>query len=353
LTILTIASIAQPRELAFSPNGDLFVGTTGTAVYVVPNAEGVAHAGTPRVFATISDAPAAGITFSQTNCSIYVGTQHGVYRIPYVLGDLKARAAPIKVASVRTGSIVGGDNHITTSVAAAGYALYASVGSSCNACTEKDPTRATIQQMTLSGSGMAAKAVHIRNAIALAINPNTGTLWAGGAGQDALPLGHPYEYFDAVSIRSGVVNYGWPICEENQRAYVSGANCSAQAIPRIEFPAYETIIGAAFVPRTISGTYALPSAYAGGLFVAMHGSWHAQNGIPIAPPRVAFVRMTLDQPASAVNWISPTTQWTDVVRGFQTSSGSRIGRPTGVAIGPSGDLFVGDDQTGRIYRIRP
>ncbi|MBV9737347.1 MAG: hypothetical protein JO177_04175 [Candidatus Eremiobacteraeota bacterium] len=33
--------------------------------------------------------------------------------------------------------------------------------------------------------------------------------------------------------------------------------------------------------------------------------------------------------------------------------GSRIGRPTGVAVGPQGDLFVADDQTGNIYRIRP
>ena len=34
-------------------------------------------------------------------------------------------------------------------------------------------------------------------------------------------------------------------------------------------------------------------------------------------------------------------------------AGSRIGRPTGVAVGPQGDLFVADDQTGNIYRIRP
>jgi glucose/arabinose dehydrogenase len=200
---------------------------------------------------------------------------------------------------------------------------------------------------------MTAKAVHIRNAIALTINPNTGTLWTGVAGQDALPLHHPYEFFDAVSIRSGVVNYGWPACEEDHHAYVTGANCSTQAVPRVEFPAYETIIGAAFVPSVNAGTYALPPAYSGGAFVAMHGSWHALNGIPIAPPRVAFVRMSGDLPASAVNWSSPTTQWVDVVRGFQTSTGTRIGRPTGVAIGPRGDLFVSDDYAGRIYRIRP
>ncbi|MGH8165553.1 MAG: hypothetical protein ACREP1_14600 [Rhodanobacteraceae bacterium] len=30
-----------------------------------------------------------------------------------------------------------------------------------------------------------------------------------------------------------------------------------------------------------------------------------------------------------------------------------MGRPTGIAVGPLGDLFVADDQTGAIYRIRP
>jgi|SRR5579884_347484 len=350
LTIATIATVSGARELAFAPNGDLFVGTRYSSIYVVPNADGAAHAGTARVYAAIADAPDSGIAFSKANCSIYVGAQHGVYRIPYVLGDLRARSTPVKIASVRTG---GGDDHTTTSVAATATTLYASIGSSCNACTETDPTRATVQQMPLSGSGMTAKAVHVRNAIALTVNPNTGTLWAGGAGQDTLPAGHPYEFFDAVSSRSGVVNYGWPKCEENRRAYVAGASCSTVAIPLVEFPAYETIIGAAFVPRTNTGTYALPAQYSDGAVVAMHGSWHTANGTYVAPPRVSFVRMNGDVPATAVNWSSPATQWTDILRGFQTSSGTRIGRPTGVAIGPRGDLFVADDRTGRIYRIRP
>jgi glucose/arabinose dehydrogenase len=60
-----------------------------------------------------------------------------------------------------------------------------------------------------------------------------------------------------------------------------------------------------------------------------------------------------DVPAAAVNWSSPITQWVDVVRGFQTSSGTRIGRPAGAAVGPRGDLFVADDYAGKIYRIRP
>ncbi len=200
---------------------------------------------------------------------------------------------------------------------------------------------------------MTARATHIRNSIGLAVNPSTGILWAGDAGQDDLPSGHPYEFLDPVGTRGGVPDYGWPKCEENHQNYGSGASCSNQTVPLIEFPAYQTIIGLTIVPAHNGGAFALPSQYNGGAFVAMHGSWHQNGGVPVAPPRVAFVPLVGDAPAGAVNWNDPTTQWRDIVSGFQTSSGQRVGRPTGVAIGPQGDLFVADDLTGNIYRIRP
>jgi glucose/arabinose dehydrogenase len=41
------------------------------------------------------------------------------------------------------------------------------------------------------------------------------------------------------------------------------------------------------------------------------------------------------------------------VSGYGTqSSTSYIGRPTGIAVGINGSLFVADDSTGNIYRIR-
>jgi|SRR5579884_1676864 len=343
-----VGNVAGARELAFSPNGDLFVGTTGSAVYIVANAE--AQAAFPRVFADIGQRKASGVALSLQSCALYVGATSGVYRIPYTIGDRTAQSPPVKIASVRT---AGGDDHDTTTVAVSGNTLFASVGSSCNACVETDPTRATIQQMHLDGTGMSSRAVNIRNAIALAVNPATGTLWAGDAGQDALPQGHPYEFFDGVTMHAGVADYGWPNCEENRVAYTSGADCSRAVIPAVEFPAYQTIIGAAFYPANVSGAYAFPQQYRGGAFVAMHGSWHASGGVPVAPPRVAFVPMSGDSPRTAVNWSLPTAQWTDFISGFQHADGTRGGRPTGVAVGPQGSLFVADDQTGAIYRIRP
>jgi glucose/arabinose dehydrogenase len=347
-----VARVNGARELAAAPNGDLLVGTDGTRVYVVQNAEG--QAANPAVFADLGDSPAAGVALSLAapNCALYVGTEFGIYRIPYTIGDPRAHAAPVKIASVRPD---GGGDHNTTSVAIAKGVLYASVGSSCDACAQSDPTRATIQQMHLDGSSMTAKAVHVRNAIALAVNPATQTLWAGGAGQDALPQGHPYEFFDGVTLHSGVANYGWPDCEENRHAYRSGANCSDDVVPLVEFPAYETITGAAFYPQNQTGAYAFPAAYRGGAFIAMHGSWHTNStGAYAAPPRVAFVAMNGDTPQKTVNWSDPGAQSSDFISGFQLADGrTRLGRPTGITVGPSGSVFVADDQTGNIYRIRP
>ena len=356
--IQVIANVGDARELAALPNGDLLVATNDT-LYIVPNAESSGAAGAPVAFAHFNDTPAVGVTFVQSSCTIYVGAQHGIYEIPYHDGQLSG--TPVQIASVRTGSIsptTDGDVHVTTSVAFAGGMLYASVGSSCNSCTEVDPTRASIQVMNPNGSNMTTRATRIRNGIALAVNPVTGTLWAGGAGQDSLPVGHPYEYFDPVSLHPGVADYGWPQCEENQVAYASGANCSSTVVPRVEMKAYSTIIGAAFYPQNLHGSYAFPSSYAGGAFLAAHGSWHDPNagGVPCASPaQVVFVAMNGDTPVTPVNWSDPTAQDQGFVTGFQTGcyASNRIGRPTGVTIGAKGSLFVGDDQNGLIYRIRP
>ena len=90
---------ARARELAVAPNGDLFVGTNGDAIYVVPDAQGTA--GAPRAFATFDDSPMAGVFLAGD--TLYAGGQFGVYRMPYRSGDREAREKPQKIASVRPG----------------------------------------------------------------------------------------------------------------------------------------------------------------------------------------------------------------------------------------------------------
>ncbi len=345
-TIEIIAHVPHARELTMESNGDLFVGTEDNTVYLIPNVE--IEPSPARPFVKIEDKPVASVAIDEQHSFMYVGSQFGVYRMAFQTGDLSSRDDSLeKIADVRTSG--KSRDHITTTLALTDGSLFASVGSSCNNCQpELDATRATIQQMKLDGKDMAPKATHIRNAIALAVNPASGVLWAGVAGQDELAKGHPYEIFDDITDRPGTVDYGWPFCYEDQKA-IGSHDCSKAAVPHVIFPAYETPIGATFYPLAAKGRYAFPASYDGGAFVALHGSWHT----PLVPPRVVFVPFEHGQPKIPVNWNDPSAQWTEVVGGFQKPDGERIGRPTGVAIGIEGSLFVSDDQTGNIYRIRP
>jgi glucose/arabinose dehydrogenase len=339
-----IAHINGARELAVAANGDLFVGTNGSAVDVVAGAQTTPAA--PATFVRLDDRPVAGVTID--GGTMYIGAQFGVYALPFAAGDRTARTTPRKIATVRPSGIAR--DHVTTSVAVARGRLYASVGSSCNNCQpDLDPTRATIQQMQLDGSAITPKAEHIRNAIALTTNPQTGALWAGVAGQDELAHGHPYEIVDDISAHPGVADFGWPYCYEDRKAVTPAHDCSTAAVPRIVMPAYETPIGAAFYPATLAGAFVFPPRYRGGLFVTLHGSWH----LPPVPPRVVFIPMHGDEPQTPVDWNDPTAQWHEFLGGFQQPDGSRIGRPTGIAVGTDGSLFVADDDSGTIYRIRP
>lgn len=334
-----VAGVPGARELALAPDGALFAGTTGGDIYVIPHAS--AHAGAPHVFASFDDSPAAGVAFD--GGYLYVGTEHAVWRVPYHSGDLHARSAPEKLASVRTGSPPAGsdgDVHTTTSVAAWHGHVFASVGSSCNECAETDQTRATIGEVRNGHYVVIAR--RIRNAIALAVDPASGHLWAADAGQDELPPGHPYEFFDDVSAHRAPVDYGWPFCyEQHNRKPGTRENCDRVAIPLVIFPAYETPIGAVFAN--------------GGAYVTLHGSWHGpRQGISgFRPPRVVFIPMRGDSPAHAVNWSDPQSQWTTFAGGYQEGgSSTRSGRPTGITVGPHGTLYLADDMTGSVYRIR-
>ena len=356
--ISTIAQVPQARELAALPNGDLLVGSQSRSVYLVPNAE-AAQPGAALTFATAPDDLAAGVAFSTARCEIFIATEHGVYATAYASGQ-RAAGRLRKIVDVRTGSVAphsDGDVHSTTSVAFSDQTsrLYVGVGSSCNACVEVDATRASIFEMSPTGGDVVKRATRIRNAIALTVDPQDGTLWAGDAGQDSLPFGHPYEILDAVTAHAGLADYGWPECEENRTPYTAGVNCSKTVAPLAVLPAYSTIVGATFYPRDQRGAFVFPPAYRGALFAAAHGSWHATPNRTTfaAPPQVVTFAMRAGRPAIPVDWHDPHAQWRAFVGGFQQGERDRVGRPTGLAVGAEGSLFVADDSAGAIYRIRP
>ncbi|TAM73751.1 hypothetical protein EPN44_12935 [bacterium] len=343
-TATAIAHVDGARELAVAPNGDLFVGTDGEDVYVVERAEAPAP-GVTRVFVHIADAPVAGVLLADN--ALFVGGQFHVWSVPFRTGDRKPEAAPKAIAHVRTSGRAR--DHLTTTLAFSKGMLYASVGSSCDACMpELDDTRATVQAMEPNGHGVHPVAVRIRNAIALAADPVTGNVWAGVAGQDELEHGHPYEIFDPITAHRAPADYGWPVCVDDRKPVRPGFDCSQVVVPRVVFPAYTTPIGAVFYQPRPGGLHPFPREWSDGAFVTLHGSWHR----PLVPPLVTYVPMARDAPLRAVAWSDPTRQWREFAGGFQDANGTRSARPTGIAEGPEGDLFLSDDQSGTIWRIR-
>ena len=161
---------------------------------------------------------------------------------------------------------------------------------------------------------MSTRATRLRNAIGLIVNPDTGTLWAGGAGQDNLPLGHPYEFFDAVTaarrrrrLRLAEVR-GEPATPMARRRLLGTVAPHRRAARLLDDHRR-----ASSIPTAQTGKHAFPAAYRG-LYLTGHGSWHMTGNIYYTPPRVAFVAMNGDAPATPVDWSDPSKQWTRVRR---------------------------------------
>lgn len=77
-----VQSIEDTRELVAAPNGDLFVGTAGQDVYILPHADAAGPAGEPRVFAHFDDSLATGVAFAGD--ALYVGTQFATLAHPHI-----------------------------------------------------------------------------------------------------------------------------------------------------------------------------------------------------------------------------------------------------------------------------
>ena len=87
-----------------------------------------------------------------------------------------------------------------------------------------------------------------------------------------------------------------------------------------------------------------PVRYRNGVFIAFHGSWnrapYSQGGY-----NVVYQGLSGDKASGACEIFA------DGFAGADKSPGKAAHRPSGVAVGPDGALYVADDVAGRIYRI--
>ena len=151
-----------------------------------------------------------------------------------------------------------GGGHSTRTILFANGKMYVAVGSSCNVCVEDDKRRAAVTEYNEDGSGQRTFASGLRNAVGLAVNPKTNTIWATDNGRDWLGDDLPPEEVNDLGPNGG--NAGWPYCYGNRvpdRSQSKDYDCSKTIAPAVEMQAHSAPLGLLFYngemfPRGIS-----------------------------------------------------------------------------------------------------
>jgi glucose/arabinose dehydrogenase len=273
---------------------------------------------------------------------LYVANTDSVVRFPYRSGDLRARGKPERVTELPSGGRLTGGGHWTRDIAFSkdGAKLYASVGSKTNVDDERaepeERNRARIFQFNPDGSGRKLYAWGIRNAVGIAVHPETGELWASvnerdGLGDDLVP-----DY--VTRVREGGF-YGWPWFylgnHPDPRHPGARPDLASQVItPDVLLQAHSAPLGMLFYEGD-----QFPNEYRGDAFVAFHGSWNraTRTGYEV-------VRIPLDHG-------KPKGIYEDFLTGFVTPEGNVWGRPVELTVTKDGALLISEDGNNTIWRV--
>jgi glucose/arabinose dehydrogenase len=381
-------SLPGPRHLQVAPNGDVVVALTGTnrggqrtsgGVMVLRDADGDGRAEAQRKFGEFNASEVALF-----DGHLYTETSTAILRYPFAAGAMEPSGGPDTVV----GGLPAGGHMAKTFTIGRDGALYVNVGSRTNSCQERDraanvkgvdpctelETRAGIWRFDARKLGQtqttgARWATGIRNAVAITTHPRDGALWVMQHGRDQLSGNWP-ALFDSVESAETPAeemfrvsrgdDFGWPYC------YYDGAlrkkvlapeyggdgktvgRCAGKKGNVAAFPAHWAPNGLLFYTGTT-----FPAKYRSGAFIAFHGSWN-RAPLPQAGFNVVFQPMQGDRAAGAYEVFADGFV-SDEVRGAaragQAPPTAKRHRPTGLAQGPDGALYMSDDSMGRIWRV--
>jgi glucose/arabinose dehydrogenase len=308
---------------------------------------------------------------------VYAEMNDRIVRYPLAAGSVVPADKPQVVLS---GMPLGGDHPMHPFAIDAKGQMFVDMGTATNSCQPKNrvagvPGAQPCDELLTRGgtwlysadklgqvfSPAERYATGIRNGMGLAFDAQ-GRLFATQHGRDQLLQNWGKLYPDAkaatelpseelmLETRGG--DYGWPFCyfDNVQRKLVLAPEyggdggkavglCAAKTAPVAAFPAHWAPNGLA-----IYTARAFPAAYRGGAFIAFHGSWNrapaAQDGF-----NVVF------QPLKDGKASGPYVVFADGFAGPGKASGKATFRPSGLAVGPDGALYISDDVKGRIWRV--
>ncbi len=326
-------SKAHPRMMAWSPGGVLLATSSsdGTVLaFLDPKHIGKAE----RVDTVLSDLDGPhGIAFHEGK--LYVAEVKQV--LSYDWDEQHLRASNPRVIVHLSAS---GGGHMTRTILFANGKLYVSAGSSCNVCVEKDPHRAAVTEYNEDGSGERLFARGLRNAVGLALSPETHTIWASENGRDWLGEDLPPDEINDLG-KGG--DFGFPYCygdrvPDTKFSKDASRHCANTIAPKVKLQAHSAPLGLAFYEAS-----QFPQQYWGNLFVAFHGSWNRS-----VPTGYKVVRIPVDANGNAGKVEDFITGW---LAPGERQKGRWSGRPVGITFGRDGDMYISDDASGAIYRV--
>ncbi|MDP2315308.1 MAG: PQQ-dependent sugar dehydrogenase [Pseudomonadota bacterium] len=375
--------VSGARQLAVAPNGDVFVASkTGDGVWVLRDTDGDGQADDKERFVDGFRASHVAVFEGW----LYVDHQPSkpgaeptrIERYPLEPGTLEPAGPPETIVA----DLPSGPGHKTRNFAITPEGtLYVNVGSQTNACQplEEDreadvpgldpcrqlETTAGIWRFDARQTGQTqAEGEHyargIRNAVAIATHPADDTLWVVQHGRDDLGewkrLGFtatdnaelPAE--ELLHVNRGD-DYGWPYCyfdpRREVRVLAPEYGGDGQTIGRcVAFDANVGWFPAHWAPNAMAFYTGsdFPPRYRDGVFVAFHGSW---NRAPL--PQQGF--NVVFQPLRNGRADGPFEVFADGFAPDPDRDDASNSRPTGLAEGPDGALYVSDDARGRIWKI--
>lgn len=265
----------------------------------------------------------------------YLGNTDGIVAFDYAAGATSLAGPGQKLVSFKP------HGHWTRSLIASpdGTRIYAGVGSLSNIGDqgmEAEEGRAAISELDVATGKARIFASGLRNAVGMAWEPTTGTLWTVVNERDGLGDETPPDYL--TSVQEGGF-YGWPYSywgsTVDDRVPQDKAMVARAITPDYALGGHTASLGLCWMP---AGT--LPG-FGEGMVIGQHGSWNRAklsgyklifvpfaNGVPSGPPR-------------------------DILTGFLSGDEKvAYGRPVGVAIGPDRkSLLMADDVGDVIWRV--
>jgi glucose/arabinose dehydrogenase/mono/diheme cytochrome c family protein len=381
--------IGHARHLVVGANGVVYVNTwsgdyydfdkthEGGFLVALQDKTGAGKADVIERFGeTVQSGGAGGVGIGIYKGSIYAELNDRIVRYSVPADSIVPKGAPETIVSKMP---LGGDHPMHPFIIGADGSMYVDMATATNSCQPKNrqpkipgdnpctelETRGGVWRYDANKTNQVFSpaeryATGIRNAEGFAFD-SAGHLFVTQHGRDQLHSNWPDLYRpeqeatlpaeEVVLLKSGG-DYGWPECYYDgfQKKLVLAPEyggdggktvgvCANKIPPAAAFPAH-------WAPNAMVHYEGknFPGRYRDGVFIAFHGSWN-RAPYPQSGYNVVF------QPLAGERSSGNCEIFADGFAGAKKTPADATYRPTGLAVGPDGALYISDDIRGRIYRV--